>query len=48
MIMELGGNERLRKFIEEYQIKPEFPLAMKFSFLALYYYKTLVESSQIA
>lgn len=41
-IMKTGGNLRLKAFILEYQIKDEFPLNMKFGFLALYYYKVMV------
>lgn len=47
-VMERGGNQRLRDFIEEYHFKSEFPLAMKFSFLALYYYKAMVDSGDTA
>ena len=41
-VMRRGGNDRMRKFLQEYQIKEEFPSNMKFSFLASYYYKEMV------
>lgn len=41
-LMRKGGNQRLRDFFAEYHIKTEFPLTMRFSFLALYYYKLML------
>lgn len=41
--MVRGGNQRLRDFMKEYDIKDYFLPNMKYSFQALFYYRKLVK-----
>ena len=40
--MARGGNRRMRELLQEFQMKPDLPLTMRYSFLALYWYRHLV------